>query len=193
MGYEEIRDALEEYVLNKLYERRRIHTLGVRDTALKLTEKYGGDPLKAEIAALSHDMFRGLRGEELKETVRSLGLDPRYEDDPNLAHGKIAALRLGSDYGVTDEDILNAVSYHTTGRRGMSLLEKIIYLADCIEPNRDYPGVDDIRRDAEVSLDKACLRAMEGTIRHVRDQGAYLDKDTLEAADFLKEQLKEIK
>ena len=69
----------------------------------------------------------------------------------------------------------------------MSTLEKVIYLADCIEPGRDYPGVDAIRKEAEISLDGAVLKAMEGTIKHVQDQGAALDKDTLEAADFLKE------
>ena len=187
MDYGIIKQELEDYVLNELYERRKKHTLGVRDTALKLAEKYHADKTKAEIAALAHDMYRGLRGEDLNRTVRELGLPDKYLDDPNLAHGKIAAIKLASDYGVSDEDILNAVSFHTTGRKGMSLLEKVIYLADAIEPNREYPGVDDIRKEAEISLDGACLRSMESTIKYVLSQGAYLDKDTLEAADFLKE------
>ncbi len=186
MDYRIIKRELEEHVVNDLTEKRKRHTLGVRDTALSLAEKYHADKEKAEIAALAHDLYRGLRGEALNETVKALGLSDKYLDDPNLAHGKIAAIRLEKDFGVTDPDILNAVSYHTTGRRGMSLLEKVVYLADCIEPNRDYPGVETLRLEAQNSLDGACLKAMEGTIRHVTEQGAYLDEDTLEAANFLR-------
>ena len=187
MDFSIIKQKLEERVMTELTEKRKKHTLGVRDTALYLAEKYFADKEKTEIAALAHDMYRGLRGEDLNRTVKELGLPDRYMDDPNLAHGKRAAIKLAEDYGVEDEDVLNAVSYHTTGRRGMSLLEKVIYLADAIEPNRDYPGVEEIRKEAEKSLDGACLKSMESTIRHVLDQGAYLDRDTLEAADFLKE------
>ena len=193
MGYEKIIKELESYVETELTEKRRRHTLGVRDTAVELCKNFFADPEKAEVAALAHDMYRGLRGEDLKRTVRELGLDPRYEEDPNLAHGKIAALKLKSDHGVTDPDILNAVSFHTTGRAGMSTLEKVVYLADCIEPNRDYPGVDEIRRAVDIGLDEACLTAMRGTIRHVKEQGAYLDEDTSKAADFLEKHLKETK
>ncbi len=187
MDYGAIKKELEDYVLNELYEKRRAHTLGVRDTALELAEKYGADKDKAEIAALAHDMYRGLRGDELNRTVRELGLPDKYLDDPNLAHGKIAAIMLRDKYGVEDSDILNAVSFHTTGRRNMTTLEKVIFLADAIEPGRNYPGVEDIRKEAEKGLDEGCLCSMLGTIRHVQDQGAYLDKDTIEAAEFLKE------
>lgn len=182
-----ILERLNRAVMTELSDKRRVHTLGVRDTALTLAERYGADPVKAEIAALAHDLFRGLRGEELNRTVRELGLDDKYLDNPNLAHGKIAAIMLRRDYGVQDEDILNAVSYHTTGRRNMSTLEKIIFLADAIEPGRTYPGVEAIREAAGKGLDEGCLASMLGTIRHVTDQGAYLDEDTIEAAEFLKE------
>ena len=187
MGYEEIRDALYERVMNDLSDKRRIHTLGVRDTALSMAREYGADPMKTEIAALAHDLYRGLRGDDLNMTVRELGLPDKYYDNPNLAHGKIAAIKLSEDYGIDDEEILNAVSYHTTGRRGMSKIEKIIFLADAVEPGRTYPGVEAIREAAGHGLDEGCLASMLGTIKHVTDQGAYLDEDTIEAAEFLKE------
>lgn len=174
-------------VMTELSDKRRTHTLGVRDTALALAEKYGEDPEKAEIAALAHDLYRGLRGEELNKTVKELGLPDKYLDNPNLAHGKIAAIMLEKKYGVKDRAIIDAVSYHTTGRAGMSTLEKIIFLADAIEPGRDYPGVEEVREAAEKGLDEGCLRSMTGTIEHVQNQGAYLDEDTIEAAEFLKE------
>lgn len=191
MGYEEIRDDLYRRVTSELYEKRRVHTLGVRDQALILASKYGADPLKAEIASLAHDLYRGLRGEELNKTVKELGLDDKYLDNPNLAHSKIAAIMLKRDYGLSDPDILNAVSYHTTGRAGMSTLEKIIFLSDAIEPGRDYPGVEEVRKASEIGLDEGCLKSMLGTISHVRDQGAYLDEDTKNAADYLNKHLKE--
>ena len=187
MEYEEIKKTLEEYVATQLTEKRRRHTFGVRDTALMLSERYGGDPSKAEIAALAHDMYRGLRGEELDRTVMELGLDSKYLGLPNLAHSKIAAEMLKRKYGIDDEEILNAVSFHTTGREGMGKLEKIIFLADAIEPGRDYPGVEKVREAAMISLEEGCLCSMEGTIGHVLSQGAYLDEDTIKAADFLKE------
>ena len=79
------------------------------------------------------------------------------------------------------------MAYHTTGRAGMSTLEKVVFLADAIEPGRNYPGVEEVREAAEKGLDEGCLRSMLGTIEHVQDQGAYLDEDTIEAAEFLKE------
>jgi len=187
MEFGPLLERLYSSVMTELSDKRRIHTLGVKDTAIALAKKYGADPLKAEIAALSHDLYRGLKGEDLNKTVRDLGLDEKYLDNPNLAHSKIAAIMLKDKYGVCDRDILDAVSYHTTGRKNMSKLEKIIFLADAIEPGRDYPGVEDIRKAAEKGLDEGCLCSMLGTIRHVQEQGAYLDKDTIEAAEFLKE------
>ena len=139
--------------MTELSEKRRLHTLGVRDTAVALALKYGADPSKAEIAALAHDLYRGLRGEELNKTVKELGLSDKYLDNPNLAHGKIAASMLRSRYGVDDEEILNAVSFHTTGRKDMGTLEKVVFLADAIEPGRDYPGVEAVREASEVSLE----------------------------------------
>ncbi|MPN28243.1 hypothetical protein SDC9_175684 [bioreactor metagenome] len=86
-----------------------------------------------------------------------------------------------------DNDILNAVSYHTTGRSNMSQLEKIIYLADAIEPNREYPGVDELRKAAFVNLDEACILSLSRTIDYVKSQNLFLDEDTIEARDYLKE------
>ena len=86
--------------MTELSDKRRVHTLGVRDTALALADRYGADPEKAEIAALAHDLYRGLRGEELNKTVKELGLPDKYLDNPNLAHGKIAAIMLEKKYGV---------------------------------------------------------------------------------------------
>ena len=95
------------------------------------------------------------------------------------------------DFDVKDPDIINAVSFHTTGRAGMSTLEKVVYLADAIEPNRVYPGVDELRREADEDLDKACLLSLKNTADFVRSAGKYLDEDTLHAKDYLEKVIEE--
>ena len=129
--------AIKDYIEKNLSEKRRIHTEGVRKTAIELAKLYGADEKKAETAALFHDMYRGLSGETLNGYVKQLGLDDKYLNNCNLAHGKIAAAAMQSEFDIHDPDILNAVSYHTTGRPDMSKLEKIIYIADAVEPKRD--------------------------------------------------------
>ena len=184
-------DSIKKYIDKNLSEKRRNHTYGVRDTALKLADKYGCDKEKAEKAALLHDIFRGVSPDVLNYHVRHLGLDSRYVNDANLAHGPVAAQVIQRDFGVKDQDIINAVRYHTTGRDGMSLLEKIIYIADAIEPGRTYPGVDDIRKLAATDIDAACLASINKTIDYVTSQGKYLDGETIEAKKFFEREIKQ--
>ena len=178
-------DSIKTYIEKNFSEKRKIHTEGVRQTAIKLAEQYGADPEKAEVAALFHDMFRGVSEDVLNYYVKHLGLDKKYMNNCNLAHGKIAAIIMQRDFDIDDEDIIHAVSFHTTGRAGMSLLEKVIYIADAIEPNRKYPGVDELRDLVEQDLDKACLMSLNRTISYVTGQGHYLDEDTISARDDL--------
>lgn len=179
-------DSINSYIEKNFSEKRKAHTEGVRKTAVMLAKKYGADPEKAELAALFHDMYRGVSEDVLNYYVKHLDLDKKYLNNCNLAHGKIAAIIMKRDYGIEDEDIINAVSYHTTGRPGMTLLEKIIYIADAIEPNRNYPGVESLREAAERDLDEACLLSLTRTIEYVQGQGNYLDNDTLLARDYFR-------
>ena len=178
-------DSIVSYIEKNFSEKRKIHTEGVRITAMHLAEKYGADVKKAETAALFHDMFRGMPVDIINYYVKHLKLDSKYLNNCNLAHGKIAAIIMEREFDIHDEDVLNAVSYHTTGRAGMSRLEKIIYIADAIEPNRSYPGVDSLREIVEEDLDKACLTSLKRTIDFVKSQGNYLDEDTLRAKEYL--------
>jgi predicted HD superfamily hydrolase involved in NAD metabolism len=136
-------------------------------------------------------MFRDMPEKTLNFYIKHLHMDDKYYNNQNLAHGKVAAVIMERDYDITDEDILNAVRFHTTGRAGMSLLEKIIYLADAIEPGRNYPGVSEIRRLAYQDVDGACLASMDSTIEYIRDRGLFLDEDTILARDYLKEKMNE--
>lgn len=182
---------IKEYIERNYSEKRKIHTEGVRVTAMELARRYGADPAKAELAALFHDMYRGVSENSLNYYVKHLGLDEKYMNNCNLAHGKIAAIVMKRDFDISDDDIVNAVSYHTTGRENMSLLEKIIYLADAIEPNRVYPGVDELRKLADEDLDKACLSSLTNTINFVRASGKYLDEETVRAKEDLERKIKE--
>lgn len=188
---QEIKKEIQEYIERNYSEKRKIHTEGVRTTAIELAKRYGADTEKAEIAALFHDMYRGASENSLNYYVKHLGLDDKYMNNCNLAHGKIAAIVMKRDFEVDDEDIVNAVSYHTTGRSGMSLLEKIIYLADAIEPKRAYPGVDELRKLAWEDLDKACLTSLNNTINFVRSSEKYLDEETIRAKEDLERKIKE--
>lgn len=176
--------SIHSYIERNFSDKRKIHTFAVRDTALKMAEHYGADPEKVETAALFHDMFRGVPEQSINCYVKHLGLDKKYMDNPNLAHGKIAAIIMERDYGIEDPDVIHAVSYHTTGRPGMSLIEKIIYIADAIEPNRVYPKVDTLRRLAFENLDKAVLESLKHTIKYIENRGLYLDQDTVLAKKY---------
>ena len=174
-----------EYIEHNMTEKRQLHTYAVAEEAKKLSQRYGEDMEKAELAALFHDFFRGVQEKALNGYVRQLDLGAAYLDNSNLAHSKIAAFVMEREYHIKDRDMINAVSFHTTGRPHMSKLEKIIYLADAIEPNRSYPGIEEIREMAYQNLDEACLLSLEHSIDYVKSMGLYLDQDTVMARDYL--------
>lgn len=187
-----IREAIDQYIRQNLKESRLQHTYRVAEEAKRLSKRYGEDPDKTEIAALLHDCAKNLPRQSMNDLVRKLKLDPHYIDNSNLAHSKLGAWVAKEHFGITDEDILNAISYHTTGRENMSRLEKIIFLADAIEPGRRYTGVEEIRRMTEENgMDRACLQSLENTIRFVKRKGNYLDPDTMKACEWLRSSLDE--
>lgn len=177
---------IDEYMQTELTERRIRHTEGVVKTAVDLARHYGEDPEKALVAAKCHDVCRKWDEERLNAFIEFNGLDPRYLSNINLAHSKAASLVAQMAFRIEDEDILNAISYHTTGRANMSLLEKIIFLADAIEPGRDYDGVEALRTLAFKDIDAACLASLESTRDYVLARGQMLDEDTDAAIAWLK-------
>ena len=187
--YKDVKAEIKAYIEKNLSERRLKHTYSVVEEAKKLAAHYNEDVEKAEVAALFHDMFRSTAAPVLNMYIRQLGLPNNIMDNPNLSHGKIAAVIMKRDFGIEDENIINAVSFHTTGRAGMSKLEKIIFLADAIEPRRNYPTVDETRALAYVNLEKACISSLERTVEYIKGIGEYLDPDTISAIKDLKEKI----
>lgn len=187
--YDGLRNRIDTYIKKNLSEKRLKHTYSVASEAVRLAQHYGADVEKAELTALFHDMFRSTNTAVLNMYIRQLGLPNILMDNPNLSHGKIAAAMMKREYGIEDVDMINAVAYHTTGRAGMSVLEKIIFLADAIEPGRNYPTVEETRALAYEDLDRACISSLARTVEYIRGKGEFLDPDTENALKDLKEKL----
>ena len=155
------RDNYLATIKPRMPEKRYIHTIGVMETAIHLANKYGEDSKSAETAAIIHDIAKYADVEWMRRIVKENGLDVRLADwGSEILHGPVGAWIAETEFNITNEDILNAIRFHTTGRAGMSKLEKIIYIADMIEPNRKFDGVENLRKMADEDLDlamKACI------------------------------------
>ena len=162
-------DYIKAEIEERLSDKRKTHTYGVMDTAEKLAVRYGADVEKTRLAALCHDLYRSTPQKELNELVKAKGLSKKYIDNKDLSHGRLAACTMEDKFGISDEEVLNAVRYHTTGRAGMCLLEKIIYLADAIEPGRNYPGIEEQRALAFEDLDKA-LHPLKTSVQTLQNE-----------------------
>ncbi|SNS34787.1 putative HD superfamily hydrolase of NAD metabolism [Anaerovirgula multivorans] len=186
---------MENQLITKIEERLKVtinpkryrHTLGVVKASIYLAEKYHEDTMNAKIAALLHDFAKDYTRQQLMECVRTYGVvtDNIIMEAHELLHGKVAASIAKIEFNINNENILNAIENHTTGREGMSKLEKIIYLADFIEEGRNYPGVNELRKIAAEDLDKAVLQALNNTIIYVLSIEKLLHPNTLYARNEL--------
>ncbi|MCR3758219.1 bis(5'-nucleosyl)-tetraphosphatase (symmetrical) YqeK [Clostridium felsineum] len=180
-------DKITDYLMENLGEKRFKHSLGVMDTAVELAQKYGENVEKAKIAGLVHDCAKKLSGENIIEicTKEGITLEDEEKKYSYLLHGLAGRILAQKVIGICDEDVLNSIEFHTTGRENMSLLEKIIYIADYIEPTRDFEGVDKLRKAAYENLDKALLMSFDNTIKFIIDKGGFLHHNTIEARNYL--------
>ena len=162
-----------------LSDSRYLHTLGVEEVCYDLALIHGDDTLKASIAGILHDCAKHLTEEDLiKECERNKIEVSKYERKlPRvLLHAKVGAIYAKEKYGVTDDDILKAIESHTTGRPGMSRLEKIVYVADYIEPNRDIiPNIDFIREIAYKDLNNAIELITKQTLQYLSENKYVID------------------
>lgn len=166
------REALMEATKSQMPERRWKHVLGVVDTAVELADRFGGDRDKAWLAALLHDYTKAWPIERMEKIIREQGLPPELlEHDKELWHAHAGAWVVRTEHGIDDEEVLDAIRYHTSGREGMTKLDKIVCLADYMEPGRDFPGVNKIRELAQHNLEEALLAGFDSTIRLLLDKG----------------------
>ncbi len=176
---------LQEKVKNQLPPTRYEHTLGVVRTSEILAEKYHVLLESAQVAALLHDIAKYLPNNELKEKLIAANEMEYLNYSPLVWHAPVGAIVAQKSYGIIDQDVLNAIKYHTTGRPAMSTLEKIIFLADYIEPGRIQPGVDEIRNLSGQDLNRAVAKTLANTIAYLKQKSsADIHPDTLAAYDY---------
>jgi predicted HD superfamily hydrolase involved in NAD metabolism len=172
------REEALKIVKEQLTDHRYQHTLGVMETAIALAKQYGADEKKAEMAAIFHDYAKFRPKDEMKQII----LTKNFPQDllhyhAELWHAPAGAYLVEKEAGIKDKEVLDAIRYHTSGRPGMTLLEKVIYLADYIEPGRHFPGVDEVRVLAKENLDTALIQAVKNTILFLmkKNQPVYPD------------------
>lgn len=185
-----VTNKLDKFMKDNLKESRYIHSFGVEKMAIELAKIYGADAEKAAFAGKYHDIAKCFDEEKMNEYILKYGIDRKYLNNAPLAHSKVAAEILKNEYGVTDEDVLNAVRSHTTGRVNMSLLEEIVYVSDAIEENRNYPELKSLQELARKDLDKACLFIMNFAVEMILEKGRVVDEDTIVAKKFIEERIK---
>ena len=177
MKIEELRIILQMKLMPKRYK----HSLGVRDTAAILAKRFGGSIEKAEVAGLMHDCAREFSEDKLLKMADqfNIGIGKIERESPVLLHAYVGAVLAETIYGIHDVEIKQAIRTHTTGGRNMSLLDKIIYLADVIEPSRNFPGVENLRALAEVDLNLAVMTALDQSILHIIQEKGLIHPDTI--------------
>ena len=182
-----------KYLRCNLNESRYIHTLGVVSVAKKLARINGVCEEKAEIAALSHDIAKNIKVKRMKEILdqNNIVLNECENKTPELWHSIIAPIVAKEVFKINDKEILSAIRWHTTGRPKMTKLEKIIYIADMIEPSRSFNGIEDIRKETLQDLDKGVILGLTHTLRYLLSKNQLVDINTINARNYLLIQAKE--
>lgn len=180
-------DTILEKLRSNLSEKRFIHSLGVMDTAGKLAERFGADIKKSKLAGLVHDCAKDIPPREQLKMAENFGilLDDIERREIALIHGPLGAFIAQKHFEIQDEDILKAIKNHTTGNVNMTILDKVIFLADYIEPSRNFLGVDILRQKAYKDIDDATIYAINSTIYHVLDKGSLLHPKTVNARNTI--------
>lgn len=180
---ERARDAYKAIIRPHLTEKRFQHSVNVAQESVKLAKKYGADVQKAETAGILHDILKDTDAEKQLKMISDFGI---IMTDAELTAKKLWHAIGGAAYieavlGIRDRDIVNAVRYHTSGRKNMTLLEKIVFVADFISKDRNYPGVEDMRRTAYKSLDKAIVDGIAFTVCDLMKLRETVVCDTMDA------------
>lgn len=184
-------NELDGKMRKKLDRRRYLHTISVAYTAANMAMVYGADLHLAYIAGLLHDNAKCIPAEKKLLLCRKykLPVNEAEEANPDLLHARLGACLAHEKYKIEEAEILNAIRYHTTGRPDMSLMEKIIYIADYIEPRRKpLKDMEKIRKYAYTDIDRALFTILENVLCYLKKKEAAIDALTLEALEFYKKE-----
>ena len=173
----------EVLMASRMRQPRLKHSKNVAKEAVRLAKKYGADVSKAELAGILHDATKETPEEEQLSLIERAGIviTPLERTTHKLWHAISGAAFVQVELGITDEDIINSIRFHTTGREGMSLLEKVIFIADFTSAERDYDGVDKMRKAADKSLEEAMLEGLSFTIADLSQRKLAIAPDTFAA------------
>lgn len=179
---------MEKKVQSNMDPKRYRHTLGVMYTAGALAMSHGVDINAAMIGGLLHDCAKCVPKDIMHKKCDEYGVVLSEFESSNMAliHAKLGVAVAKKDYGITDEKILDSISYHTTGRPDMDVLEKIVYIADCIEPYRTLPGLEKLREFAFTNLDKAVYECSKNSLEHLRNRKIPIDSMTQKTFEYYK-------
>ncbi len=176
-------EARKEELSNRVKPKRFKHSLGVSKTARHMAKTYGADVKIATLAGLLHDWDKGYDDEGILARVQELGLGDElggYLDMPHLLHGPTAACALSREFPALPAELIHAIAVHTSGCENMSDLDMIIYVADAIEPSRDYPGIDELRdMSGKVELEELFLATFEHVLDNLVSRRKRIHPDTV--------------
>lgn len=180
-------EDIDKRLRNLMIPERYAHAKRVGDVAERLALQYGADPKKARLAGIIHDCARDFLPSLLLQKAREFDI---LEDTveglvPVLLHAPVGAAIVEGEFGISDPEVLSAVRFHTTGKENMSVLDKIVFLADYIEPGRDFPGIEEVRQLAYSDLDKALLKALDASIVHIVQIGGFIHVLTIQCRNSL--------
>lgn len=179
--------AIMEYLKKNLNQSRLNHSINVSKEAVKLSNLYGYDEKKAELAGIVHDCAKDIKLENQKHYAKNCGfiVDDLTYKIPELIHAPASVYVCKNIFGILDIEILTSIRYHTTGRENMSLIEKILFIADIIEPGRKFEKVEKIRALAYANIDEALLFALDATIIYIIERKLVLHPDTVKARNYI--------
>jgi len=180
-------DEIREKLKSVLSPKRFMHSLGVMETASKLASINGVDKKKAELAGLLHDCARDMKVEEILRVCEqnNIKIDDICAKKPKLLHGPAGSIIAREEYKVEDEEVLRAIYCHTTGRKDMNALDKIIFLADYIEPGRDFSGVEKVRKAVFEDLDKGMVISLVNIIKHLVKKRELIQMETIDTWNYI--------
>lgn len=181
-------DKIKKNLEESLSQKRYTHSIGVADEAVKLAKHYSADADKAYIAGIVHDCAKEIEPATAKTMLTEkygITVDPIAVYMHKLLHAPLGACIAQSEFGIYDSEILDAVKYHTTAKANMNILTKILYIADYIEPNRDFDGVEELRKLAYENIDKAILLGINFTIEELLKKERMFHPDTVHARNWL--------
>ena len=180
---------IQRHLKKKQSEHRFTHSLGVQYTSICLAMKYGYDLSKAELAGILHDCAKHYSAEKLIKICEKnkIPITDSESKSPFLLHAKVGALLAVDKYGVTDNTVLDAIRCHTTGKPAMTMLEKIVFVADYIEPGRNNaPNLDTLRQLSFENIDESVLAILQQTLDYLKGKKQDIDQHTVETYNYYK-------